>query len=318
MSPDKLELRIRRILVALDASEHSLAALDAAVTLASRLEAELMGLFVEDENLLRMADLPITRQIGAFSAVIREFDRADVERELRAQAAVAERALTTAAERSRVAHTFQVRRGSVTSELLEAAADADLVSLGRLGWSHPGWRAVGSTAEAVMERTRCPVLVLHRATYLALPFVTVYDGSEVSRRLVHSAASLAESMDGIVTVLVLDDGSGAIDSLAKGISEELDEYGVPVRMRRLARTEAHSVVTAVHAEEGCGVLVLSTGSEWLTIGELRRITRDVACPVLLVRPDSGDVVRSDEASVGVSKGEALAGEAGAAASSPAA
>jgi nucleotide-binding universal stress UspA family protein len=47
---------IRRILVALDASPHSFAALEAAAHLAAHLEAELFGLYVEDENLLRGAD----------------------------------------------------------------------------------------------------------------------------------------------------------------------------------------------------------------------------------------------------------------------
>jgi K+-sensing histidine kinase KdpD len=51
-------LTIRRILVALDASPDSLAALKTAADLARRMEAELMGLFVEDIELLRMADSP--------------------------------------------------------------------------------------------------------------------------------------------------------------------------------------------------------------------------------------------------------------------
>ena len=50
----------RRILVALDASAHSHAALAAAVALAARLHAEIEGLFVEDINLLRLAELPFT------------------------------------------------------------------------------------------------------------------------------------------------------------------------------------------------------------------------------------------------------------------
>ncbi|MGD9028912.1 MAG: universal stress protein, partial [Anaerolineae bacterium] len=57
------ELTIRRILIALDASSHSIAALRAAARLASSLEAELHGLFVEDINLLRAAGLPMAREL---------------------------------------------------------------------------------------------------------------------------------------------------------------------------------------------------------------------------------------------------------------
>ena len=52
MNERELEPTIRRILVALDASPHSLAALEAASELADALKAELVGIFVEDVNLL--------------------------------------------------------------------------------------------------------------------------------------------------------------------------------------------------------------------------------------------------------------------------
>ena len=53
MNEQEHALIIRRILVALDTSKHSLAALEAADELAAWLKAELFGLFVEDINLLR-------------------------------------------------------------------------------------------------------------------------------------------------------------------------------------------------------------------------------------------------------------------------
>ena len=84
---------IRRILVALDASPHSFAALEAAAHLAAHLEAELSGLYVEDENLLRGAELPITRMVGSFSGEVRPVERGDMEQQLNVQAARARRAL---------------------------------------------------------------------------------------------------------------------------------------------------------------------------------------------------------------------------------
>lgn len=54
---------IRRILVALDTSPSSQAALEAAVALAERLNAEVCGLFVEDVDLLRVAESPYAREI---------------------------------------------------------------------------------------------------------------------------------------------------------------------------------------------------------------------------------------------------------------
>ena len=71
MNDQELEPVIRRILVAVDASTHSLAALEAASVLAEVLNAELVGIFVEDINLLRLAGLPFAREVRYQSALDR-------------------------------------------------------------------------------------------------------------------------------------------------------------------------------------------------------------------------------------------------------
>ena len=57
-------MSFRRILVALDGSAHVLAALQAASEMAARMKSELVGLFVEDINLVRLAGLPFPRELG--------------------------------------------------------------------------------------------------------------------------------------------------------------------------------------------------------------------------------------------------------------
>ena len=58
MNEGQGEVTIQRILVAVDASPPSFAALEAAVELAATLGAELIVLFVEDIALLRLAESP--------------------------------------------------------------------------------------------------------------------------------------------------------------------------------------------------------------------------------------------------------------------
>jgi len=59
--------------------------------LAREMQAELLGLFIEDVELLRFAALPFAREIGGASAQARAVDLASLERELRAQARALER-----------------------------------------------------------------------------------------------------------------------------------------------------------------------------------------------------------------------------------
>jgi single-stranded-DNA-specific exonuclease len=69
----------RRIVIALESGIPE-PELEAAVALARGLDAELLGLFVEDLDLLRFAALPFAHEIGLASAVRRRLDPAALER----------------------------------------------------------------------------------------------------------------------------------------------------------------------------------------------------------------------------------------------
>lgn len=120
-------MRIRRIIVGLEPATRNRAALEAAARLAGRLEAELVGLFVENINLLHFAGLPFAREVGFASATKRDLDIEGMERSLRAQAHETRQSLAAVAARVPVRWSFRVARGSMAAELLAAAVEADLV-----------------------------------------------------------------------------------------------------------------------------------------------------------------------------------------------
>lgn len=125
--------KIQRILVAVDASPHSRAALEAAGELAARFDAELLGIFVEDLNLLRLAGLPFSEEMGLFSARRRRLRSGDLKRQLRIQARRAHETFSVVVERTHVSGEFHIVRGSVSHKILEASADADIVLFGENG-----------------------------------------------------------------------------------------------------------------------------------------------------------------------------------------
>ena len=120
-------VKTRRVVVALDASAPGQAALEAAAGLAARLEAELLAVFVEDIDLLRLAGLPFAREIGYPSAIRRAIDVPAMERSLRRHADEARRSVALIAERKPLKWNFEVARGSLTAQVLAAAAEADLI-----------------------------------------------------------------------------------------------------------------------------------------------------------------------------------------------
>jgi nucleotide-binding universal stress UspA family protein len=249
------ELDIRRILVALDASAHSMAALEAAVQLASELHAEVTGLFVEDLNLLAMAD----------------------------------RALAEAAEHARVRHEFRTVRGSVLAEVLKASTEHDLVTLGHLGWSPTGRRGVGSTARHLIDRSAGLVLVARHALELGLPVFVVYDGTAAGRQALSLGVRLAGAMDGGLTVVTPADRSTTPDRmagdaarLAAEAADRILARNVESKFQAVATDDPSAIAVAARAGRA-GLIVMPLGGDWLTPELVQRVAGMVRCPVLMVR-----------------------------------
>lgn len=181
----------RRILVATDASSASLDAVEAAASLAARLGSELAGLFVEDEDLLRLAALPFGDIVRSPGGERERLDRVSVEAALRAVASHAREALERTASSHRVTCSFRVERGRVVDEVLAAAAGADLVVLGAGGHGRAARGAVGETARAAAARAASSVLLLARGARLDDGVVAVDDGTPAGTRAVAAAHRLA-------------------------------------------------------------------------------------------------------------------------------
>lgn len=120
-------MKIRRVIVPLDPGPRRRALLEAAAEAAERMEAELVGLFVENQDLLHFAALPFALEVGVASATRRARDVESMERLLRALAKEAQEMLASIAGRAPVRWSFRVARGAPLAELLAAAEEADLV-----------------------------------------------------------------------------------------------------------------------------------------------------------------------------------------------
>ena len=114
---ESLERRpVRRIVVALDNSPPSQAALRAAARLALLLGAELHAHFVEDRNLKRLASLPFASEVRTADAAISQLDKPRLLRNLQMAATRAAGDLRTEAERRALVYSFSVSQGAVTDK----------------------------------------------------------------------------------------------------------------------------------------------------------------------------------------------------------
>jgi len=284
MSEPPVEPFIRRILVALDASSHSLAALEAAVQLAVALHAELHGIFVEDADLLLAADLPFTREIRVFAPAPGAFTSGGMQQQFRIQAAHARQALEQAARRTAVRYTFQVVRGRVALELLAAASEADLLTLGQAGSSTASRQKLGGTTRSVLAQSHGPVLLLRHDLRLGRPVLAVHDGSPLSDRALRLAAQLALREDtGPLTVIVLAATAEEAHDRQHAVTERYSADMEHLHFRPLLLPVVPARLLEVVRQEKGGVLVAAADSTFLQEEHLQHFLATTCCPVLLVR-----------------------------------
>jgi nucleotide-binding universal stress UspA family protein len=272
---------VRRILVALDASTHSLAALAAAVELAAAMEAELEGLFVEDVNLLRLAGLPFVQEVR-HTASLEALDSVRMERALKAQAVQAREALEVAAGRARVHWSFRVVRGHVAQEVVQAASQADLLTLGKQGRSKSPGARLGSTALRVALHAPGALLLVEHGVPGDQPVLVLYDGSEGAERALDAAARLAKMSGTHLIVLLLAGTPDAAEQLEKQAGLRIELQGVRPRFRALHEADAQSLLRVFQSEAG-GLVVLSARSTALSEETIQKLLDCLRNPFLLTR-----------------------------------
>lgn len=234
MTPAAPPPKLRRILVALDAAERSNRALEEAARLAAGLEAELVGLFIEDSDLLAAAALPATRLLPSHGPTPGLFDAALMQRALRVWSAEVRKSFEAAAARWQVRCSFQVVRGLRSEQLLSLSGESDLLTFEtdrRLRGTH---RA--STAQQVVAQARCSVFLMQCRGYPGRPIMVVYEGTE---QVLSVGRKLAEIYRVALHVLVPEARRAAA---AKGA---LGEATGPVTIDVLSAPDAAAVAAAL-------------------------------------------------------------------------
>ena len=272
----------RRILIALDDSPHSRAALDMAVRLAADLEAELEGLFIKDKNLLRAAQLPFAEEVRTHSVSPKTLTDRRAQRQLRYQAERAEATLQEATEQAEVSSNFRVVEGHVTRELLSAAEEADLLALGKTS-TESSRRRLGTTCEALLSDAPTPVLVLREAVRRRQPVLTYYDGSDPAASALRVAAELANRGPGhLLKVLLPAEDEAEAERLRDEVHEEHEDRVPYLEVRPLTQIELDRIAVLAR-REGRGLFVMPAESSPLAEFPLQRFLYELDRPLLVVR-----------------------------------
>lgn len=270
-----------QILVALDGSPESMAALEAAVSLAVELDGDLVGLFVEDVNLMRLAHMPFARELQLTTARFRALTSAEMSSAMRVQLARVRRALQTASRRAGIHTELKIRRGLTPTAVVAAADNADLLVLGRI--SRPLSRRVrlGSTAKAALAQAQRSILITRRRQAAARPVLVTFDNTPLSWRGLRQAAALAHPGHPL-TVLLLTTTLAEAESWQALATAWLADRDLEANYRLLFPVTLRSLLRLVRAEN-CDLLII--GSERLPaeVETAVSLLDQADCSLMLVR-----------------------------------
>jgi nucleotide-binding universal stress UspA family protein len=270
---------IERIVVPLDATSENRTAIDRAVRLAARTHAPLHGIFVEDEDLLRLVRLPFARQVTS-DAGARPLTPEDAELYLRIAADRSRRDLFAAAQRQQVTCSFEIIRGGGEAALC-AVTERDLIVAG--GLTRPVGRhfRVECRWWSSIEVTLAPFLLARHDWAAGEETVALLrDRGPTAARLLDAAVQIAQAQDGTLT-LVFPPAVADAGDLDTWLAEQL--RGRPVRLKLEAEPLELAALRRRIGRLDCGLLAVEVG---LAVGRAKRVRELVegfSCDVLIVR-----------------------------------
>lgn len=243
---------LRRILVAMDQGPSARATLETAASLAAALHAELVGLFVEDTELLAAADLPVTHSIPRFARERALLDAASMERAMRVSAHRANVAVAAVAERLRLHWSFRVLRGGLAEELLREVRAFDVLALDAAGSAmHRAMRELASGWSEARE-ANCALLLAGPAGDPRQPVTVLFEGTE---RALALGRRLAEVYGRRLAVVAVGESEAATEEVGARAAAWLETHGVHATVSTLLGGTVADVCAALRARFA-GVLVI--------------------------------------------------------------
>lgn len=275
--------KIRRILVALDCSGQDKDALLVAARLAAMLRAELKGLFIQDPDLMRFADLPIATEVVSHSAIERAVDRTRLERDLEAQANRISQELAQLAEQLKVRWSFETIKGMLENELFAVASRADLLIVhrktGRMLVAHD---QLGTTALAIATKARRTVMIMEEHDSLDLPLFVLIEMPESGIKTLATALRLSRLNQHRIIVLVHANSLENFEALSREIDQWVQTKRRTVEISWLRKLEM-PILSHRLWQEGGGVLVVMADSPFLERVTLAQLIQQLKLPLVLVR-----------------------------------
>lgn len=273
------------IVVLLDSSPASTGALTTAARLARRQDHDLVALFIEDSDLSRSAGYAFVREISALSGNTLPFDTQTLTDRLRHQQERITALLEQEAGRGALRWRLQVTSGGIHQSTTRAAADtgADMIVLGKAGWSAGRGARLGSTARKLLLESGCSLMLWEDPRHPGnngeeeQVQALITDLAEASA-IVRAGAALALAGDRPLHLLV---SRTIAPSLLRSLLGEIEPLAVTISTQKLIEQSLRGVAHALHDQTASELVIGRHTAESLGCSSTDLITH-ITAPVLVV------------------------------------
>lgn len=276
----------RRIIISLGATYDNAPAFDAAEKLGAALRADLHGLFVEEQALVDLSNLPIAHvvmsQAGSPGPLTAETMQAVFERGAHA----CRRALSLRARNARLDWSFDIARGEALQAVSTCVSGDDLIVI------QPS--AFGHTAGDLLEMARS---MSHKAGFVCVisetsrshlgapdhlgPIVVIDDGDELGQKAVDLAARIARSTDVPVTLFIVAADQSAADRIEERDLILLGDVG-RVSVHRFQSGSVDQIVAGLRDANPRFVIADIEGEPFGGTTQARSLFRASGAPIVLL------------------------------------
>jgi nucleotide-binding universal stress UspA family protein len=272
---------VNRILVALDSTAINRGVLQVATNLATRLDAELRAMFVEDINLLRLAELPVAREVIYGAARGRKPTVAEMEQSLVAQTARLRKLVDSIARQYQIEIPFEVLRGDIASEVCSASKETDLLVVGKNTQQLRESRKIGNITRSVLSSVSCNLLLVQHGASIGRPVTVFYTGSKASKKALQLAIQLVQQDHGNLKVILPASPEQEGHKLVKEVTRATQSHGFEAGLVPLKENSIEAIEDTL-ASSSASLLLMESQSPFFDRAQLQGLLVSTNTPVIII------------------------------------
>ena len=280
-------MMIKKILIPTDGSDYGAIALEYGITIAKRLEAQLIGLHIMD---IRLIQGPVFTDISGSVGLppYQEF-LPMLQGSLDERAEIILQAFKTRCEEAGLQPEIKKAVGVIDEMIIEEGKNADMIFLSQRGehFHLGGGSILGSTAESVIRKSGKPVMVTPKTFREIESMGLAYDGSGPAENALKLAGELSGYASWPLTVIIITDDHDMEVNLTKKIEAFLESHTIDCEIIILRGKEDREIIKFV--QDGSVELMVMGAYGHNRLRELilgsttSYVIRKSAIPVLLTR-----------------------------------